>query len=149
MSADLKIITGSGRHSTKGVPLLLPRIQRLLSEEFELRYDYDKRLVCDERDCKTHLNRGCLVVQLQERFRHACSLRRRCPPVAPPPPPPSYSTRAPYWHAHPFTAYYLAELFCYPCWTNPSPNSNQELFRYLSETRPYETYVVTLPEGGR
>ena len=47
------------------------------------------------------------------------------------------------------TAYYLAELFCYPCWTNPSPNSNQELFRYLSETRPYETYVVTLPEGGR
>ena len=48
MSADLKIITGSGRHSTKGVPLLLPRIQRLLSEEFELRYDYDKRLVCDE-----------------------------------------------------------------------------------------------------
>ena len=23
----------------------------------------------------------------------------------------------------------------------------QELFRYLSETRPYETYVVTLPEG--
>ena len=25
----------------------------------------------------------------------------------------------------------------------------QELFRYLSETRPYETYVVTLPEGGR
>jgi hypothetical protein len=27
MSADLKIITGSGRHSSKGVPLLLPRIQ--------------------------------------------------------------------------------------------------------------------------
>ena len=47
------------------MPLLLPRIQRLLSEEFELRYDYDKRLVCDARDCKTHLNHGCLVVQLQ------------------------------------------------------------------------------------
>eukprot|EP00964_Phaeocystis_antarctica_P088851 scaffold56554_cov64-Phaeocystis_antarctica.AAC.7 len=89
MSADLKIITGSGRHSVKahytpfarpvahytplartaahllwhlrasccryldvtpaspGVPLLLPRIQRLLSEEFELRYDYDKRLTYD------------------------------------------------------------------------------------------------------
>ena len=43
--------------------------------------------VCDARDCTTHLNRGCLVVQLQE------------------------------------------------------------LFRYLSETRPYETYVVTLPDA--
>ena len=97
MSADLKIITGSGRHSTKGVPLLLPRIQRLLSEEFELRYDYDKRLVCDERDCKTHLNRGCLVVQLQERCRHASSLRwRRRPAASPPPSPPSYRTCAPY-----------------------------------------------------
>ncbi len=32
---------------------------------------------------------------------------------------------------------------------DPNPNPNQELFRYLSETRPYETYVVTLPEGGR
>merc|ERR1740124_2148488 len=56
MSADLKIITGSGRHSA-GAPLLLPRIQRLLADEFELRYAYDTRLVCDARDCKTHLNR--------------------------------------------------------------------------------------------
>ena len=53
MSADLKIITGSGRHSAKGVPLLLPRIQRLLAEEFGLRHDFDKRLECDARDCKT------------------------------------------------------------------------------------------------
>ena len=29
----------------------------------------------------------------------------------------------------------------------PHPHSHQELFRYLSETRPYETYVVTLPDG--
>ena len=71
MSADLKIITGSGRHSPKGVPLLLPRIQRLLTEEFGLRYDFDKRLVCDARDCTTHLNRGCLVVQLSSPYELA------------------------------------------------------------------------------
>ena len=41
MSADLKIITGSGRHSADGMPLLLPRIQHLLSHEFELRHAYD------------------------------------------------------------------------------------------------------------
>ena len=34
----------------------------------------NQRLVCDERDCKTHLNRGCLVVQLQERYFLLCNV---------------------------------------------------------------------------
>ena len=67
-------------------PARLPRIERLLTDEFQLRYEYDAKLVCNERDCKTFVNMGCLVVQLQE------------------------------------------------------------LFRFLSETKPFETYVVTLPD---
>ena len=85
MSGDLKIITGSGQHSLGGKSLLRPRIERLLTDEFGLRYEHEWRTECTARDCTTHVNAGCLVVQMQE------------------------------------------------------------LFRFLAETRPFETYVVTLP----
>ena len=114
------------------MPLLLPRIQRLLTEEFGLRYDFDKRLVCDARDCTTHLNRGCLVVQLQALLPLSFHpLAPTTPTPIPTPTPTPTPTRTPTATPNPL----------------PSPSPHQELFRYLSETRPYETYVVTLPDA--
>jgi len=72
MSGDLRIVTGAGRHSEDGVPLLLPRIERVLTDEFDLAYEHEwQQRCCEETNtCALQVNKGCLVVQLQELFRY-------------------------------------------------------------------------------
>lgn len=72
MSGDLRIVTGAGHHSEDGVPLLLPRVERVLTDEFDLAYEHEwQQRCCEEtRNCTLQVNKGCLVVQLQELFRY-------------------------------------------------------------------------------
>ena len=87
MAGDLKIVTGAGRHSKEGKPLLLPRVERLLTDEFGLQFEFEWQQRCStaKRNCTMHVNTGCIVVPVQE------------------------------------------------------------LFRYLTQTKPFETYVLTIP----
>lgn len=77
MSGDLRIVTGAGRHSEDGVPRLLPRIERVLTDEFDLAYEHEwQQRCCEEtRNCTLQVNKGCLVVQLQELFRYLTQTR--------------------------------------------------------------------------
>lgn len=71
LPSDLKIITGRGSHSEDGVSRLLPRIERLLSDELDppVPFDHAEKLICDATGCKTVRNDGCLVVQVQDLFQ--------------------------------------------------------------------------------
>lgn len=72
LPADLKIITGWGKHTVEGsVPTLLPRIERLLAKELSPPLPYEKQtsLHCDRDGCRLLENDGCLVVPVHELFR--------------------------------------------------------------------------------
>jgi hypothetical protein len=72
LPADLKIITGWGKHTVEGsVPTLLPRIERLLAQELSPPLPYEKQtsLHCDRDGCRLLENDGCLVVPVHELFR--------------------------------------------------------------------------------
>lgn len=72
MSGDLRIVTGAGHHSDDGVPRLLPRVEAVLTDEFDLAYEHEwQQRCCEETRVVTlQVNPGCLVVQLQELFRY-------------------------------------------------------------------------------
>jgi len=77
---DLKIVarrSGGLREAQRAKPLLLERIERLLSHEFDppLAFDHECETTCDEEGCEQRFDQGCLVIQLQELFRWLTSTK--------------------------------------------------------------------------